>query len=536
MVTNTSNSPTKVSYTGGIRDLEKKVVVDGKSINPIKRFDNPVDAYNDIYHDIHLKLNGGSSWVKPETTLEGYISRFAPKEDKNDPKSYTQQMIKRLNEDLKTAGSKTIVSNTSTLGDIKSKLIAAGVDPDHAFTKAHLKTEDPKVLRDLNKESSSTLQSANTQAITPVENKPVKESPKLEVKKQEVKKQEVVVPKKNIVPKVPILVKKVEELKSDSPKEKSTSSELTELLNSDISMTQKVNTITNGIKKNYIQEPIARLESWYDENFGDNKVVYPDAAVSRAKMKATLEKMKIDKDKAYAARKEKETDNYFKALPAIEPENQYNLDKLTFGYRNKRDTKEANTKGVVLQTINRIVDDVKKLKDFQLNQQLIALDKTTGKMSFPKSVNELPKNSEFTTANKFVVTDFDATQKTKDVKNGTGTWFPTLITKDGKKLQYTVGASKNDNERNEGLYGGKLLVISEDGKHKQLFFGSVAKLQKDFYNFKEKTNSNEVTIIQLDQGSYNRVVTPTNNKMTQKDWENYDAKNNVGGHAFYITN
>lgn len=151
MVTNTSNSPTKVSYTGGIRDLEKKVVVDGKSINPIKRFDNPVDAYNDIYHDIHLKLNGGSSWVKPETTLEGYISRFAPKEDKNDPKSYTQQMIKRLNEDLKTAGSKTIVFNTSTLGDIKSKLIAAGVDPDHAFTKAHLKTEDPKVLRDLKK-------------------------------------------------------------------------------------------------------------------------------------------------------------------------------------------------------------------------------------------------------------------------------------------------------------------------------------------------------------------------------------------------
>ena len=149
MVANTSNSPTKVSYTGGIRDLEKKVVVDGKSINPIKRFDNPVDAYNDIYHDIHLKLNGGSSWVKPETTLEGYISRFAPKEDKNDPKSYTQQMIKRLNEDLKTAGSKTIVSNTSTLGDIKSKLIAAGIDPEHAFTKAHLKTEDPKVLEAL---------------------------------------------------------------------------------------------------------------------------------------------------------------------------------------------------------------------------------------------------------------------------------------------------------------------------------------------------------------------------------------------------
>ena len=94
----------------------------------------------------------------------------------------------------------------------------------------------------------------------------------------------------------------------------------------------------------------------------------------------------------------------------------------------------------------------------------------------------------------------------------------------------------SDNNRNEGLYGGKMLLISEDGKHKQLFFGSVAKLQKDFYTFKQKTNSNEVSLIQLDQGSYNRIVTPSNGKMTKKDWQDYDAKNVSGGHAFYITN
>jgi hypothetical protein len=33
---NTSNSPNKVKYTGGIRDLTKTVVVNGKKINPIK--------------------------------------------------------------------------------------------------------------------------------------------------------------------------------------------------------------------------------------------------------------------------------------------------------------------------------------------------------------------------------------------------------------------------------------------------------------------------------------------------------------------
>jgi hypothetical protein len=308
------------------------------------------------------------------------------------------------------------------------------------------------------------------------------------------------------------------------------------LLASDIPLGQKVNTITNGIAKNLIQEPIANIESWYDENFGKDESKYPDASVSKIKMQAAIERIKAAKDKTYALKKKMEVDNYFNKLPAMEAENQYNLDKLTFNNRNKRDTKEVNTKGVILQTINPIVDNVSKLKDFQLNQQLIALDKTTGKMSFPKSTKELPKNSVFTTANKFVVADFDANQKTKDEKNGTGTWFPTLLTKDGKKVPYTVGASKDDNERNQGLYGGKMLIISEDGKHKQLFFGSVGKLQKDFYTFKQKTNSNEVTIIQLDQGSYNRVVTPANNKMTQKDWESYDAKNTSGGHAFYITN
>lgn len=176
MDTDTSNSPKKVTYTGGVRDLKT-------SGNPIKRFDNPVDAYNDLYEDIHKKFNGGSSWVKPELTLADYISKFAPKEDKNDPKSYTQQMINRLNTDLKSAGSSTVISNDSKLGDIKSKLIEAGIDPEHAFTKAHLQTEDPKVLKDLNIEPSSTLQSVSTPAtstnqnniITPkVENKSLK--------------------------------------------------------------------------------------------------------------------------------------------------------------------------------------------------------------------------------------------------------------------------------------------------------------------------------------------------------------------------
>ena len=142
MVANTSNSP-KVKYTGGVRDLKTKG-------NPIKRFDNPLDAYNDLYQDIHNKFNGNSSWVKPETTLAGYISKFAPKEDNNDPVSYTQNMVKRLNAKLKSAGSNTVLTKDSTLGLIKDSLLKVKIDPEHAITEAHLMTEDPKVLKALN--------------------------------------------------------------------------------------------------------------------------------------------------------------------------------------------------------------------------------------------------------------------------------------------------------------------------------------------------------------------------------------------------
>jgi hypothetical protein len=142
LVTNTSNSP-QVKYTSGVRDLQTKG-------NPIKRFDDPLDAYNDLYQDIHAKFNGKSSWVKPEITLGGYISKFAPKEDNNNPTSYTQSMAKRLNDKLKSAGSNTIITKDSTLGSIKEALLKVKIDPEHAITEAHLMTEDPKVLKALN--------------------------------------------------------------------------------------------------------------------------------------------------------------------------------------------------------------------------------------------------------------------------------------------------------------------------------------------------------------------------------------------------
>lgn len=537
MATNASISPRGITYTGGVRDLKAQG-------NPIKRFDTPKAAYNDLYNDIHKKLNGGSSWVKPSTSLENYISKFAPAEDNNDPKSYTNSMTNRINAELKSSGSKSVITKDTSLGSIKKVLIDAKLNPEHVLTKAHLATEDPKVLRDLNKTITNNLQPVNTKTITPVKN--VVDTPLNENLKVNVKKQEVVVAKN------PVLVKKLDEAKPSVNNEQSTSSELKELLNSDLSFEQKAKTVINGIKKNMILEPLAKgesfidettfnIESWVDKNFGTK--IHPDPIIASKKRADLINRIKIaqaQKAELMAKEsqlvKEKKVDDYYKTVPAISNWDQYDLNKLKFGSRNKKDNNEVNTKGVILQMINPIVDSVDKLQPFQLNQQLIVLNKDTGEISFPSSTKDIPKNSVFSTANKFVVSDFNANEKTKDVKNGTGTYFPTLVKSNGEKMQFTVGASMNDNTRNEGLYGGKMLLISKDGKRKQLFVGSVEKLQRDFYKFKEKTNSSEVTVVQLDQGSYNKIEIPQSGKMTKHDWENYDSKNVSGGHGFYITN
>lgn len=550
MVTNTSNSPKEVKYTGGIRDLTKTVIVNGKKINPIKKFDNPVDAYNDLYNDLHQKLNGKSSWVKPETTLATYISKFAPEEDNNDPKSYTAHMVKYFNGVI---GDNSI-TNGNTLGDIKNKLLQAGLDPEHEFTKAHLGVEDPKTLKALELKKQQTTQS---QEVPPKKVEQTYTPPvKITQAKKEVTKEttyadlgEATASSKPLiyttnynknkintekapkeVIKKPALVTKIE----NNNTQPSTTSELTELISSDIPTSQKIQTIASGISKNLIKEPIAKIESLYDEYFTD-KAEYPDAAVSKLRIEAAIQKIKMATDKTFAITKNKETREYFEKLPASSYNDRYDLNKLSFNYRNRNDNKEVVSKGVILQTINPIQTDKTKLKYNPETQQLIVLNKDTEKMEFPKTKEELGKNVAFTTANKYVVTDFDGTTKVKDKEFGTGTYFPVLKTEEGKSIPYLVGASFNDNTRDEGIYGGKLLVISEDGKYKQLFVGSVDKLQKDFYTFKKNTNSNKLTVVQLDEGSYNKPNL-LNKKMSKQDWQNYDAQNVAGGHAFYITN
>ena len=117
--TQQSTAVNKGSYTSGIRSEGGK--------GPVKRFNNPKDAYNDSYNDVHAKLNGKSSWVTPDTTVDEYIHRYAPKEYNNDPESYAQHAIGYFN---KLLGNNSINLN-SELGDIKDLLISKGFEVNY---------------------------------------------------------------------------------------------------------------------------------------------------------------------------------------------------------------------------------------------------------------------------------------------------------------------------------------------------------------------------------------------------------------------
>ena len=126
------------SFTSGVRS--------NKGTGPVKRFPTAKEAYNDSYNDIWSKFNGKSSWVIPEMSLSTYVSKYAPKEDNNDPKSYSNHMVNYFNKQL----GQNLITKDSTLSDLKNKLSEAGLDPEHTITKAHLAIEDPKVLKELN--------------------------------------------------------------------------------------------------------------------------------------------------------------------------------------------------------------------------------------------------------------------------------------------------------------------------------------------------------------------------------------------------
>jgi hypothetical protein len=312
------------------------------------------------------------------------------------------------------------------------------------------------------------------------------------------------------------------------------------------SVEDKIQIATNGITKKGL-ETKAKVETAVDDFIDNLKYDVGMNELHKAKMPSPQDLEKIRKEVTTRVleekrkkrveeqiKNEKEATKYIDLKPAEIKQQAYNIKKLKFDARNRGDYKDTNTSGMVIQTLNKITNK----PSFQKGRQVIALNKNTGELEFPESEKDIKKdgNYVFTTQNKWEnIKDFDINDKKYDNANGTGTFFPHLIDSKNKKYTYQVGAKKDDNSQYGGLYGGKMLIISENKKHQMLFVGSVAKLKNDFDEFKKNTHSSTVTIVMLDQGAFNKPHTPPNNYMSKKDWKTYDNQNVLGGHGFYIT-
>lgn len=320
--------------------------------------------------------------------------------------------------------------------------------------------------------------------------------------------------------------------------------EISNFLNASVS--DKAEIIKNGLSKKS-QEVKAKLETNIDALVDNLMYDIGKKSLHYANMPTTKDIENIKKEATTRVRKkqaakraeiklknQKEADSFINNLPTEKPNEVYNLKKLSFGARNRYEYPETNSSGVVVQTLNPIIKGKPK---FTKGRQTIVLNNKTGKLEFPNSEKDLSKDGDYsyTIQNKWEnIKDFDIFDKEYDNKNGTGTFFPKLIDSKNKKHIYQVGAKQNDNSLYQGLYGGKMLLISEDGRNQMLYVGSIQTLKKHFDEFKDKTHSNTVSVVQLDQGSFNKPHIPKNNKMSKADWKSYENHNVSGGHAFYI--
>lgn len=107
---------------------------------------------------------------------------------------------------------------------------------------------------------------------------------------------------------------------------------------------------------------------------------------------------------------------------------------------------------------------------------------------------------------------------------------PTLSTDKGKT---DIGVeTKDDTSKYGDVSGGKLLLTDENGNYR-IISGSVDRLKEEFNKTKKDFGANKLTVIQLDNGTFNRGYNPVNGSTSKKDLVNYDTQNNKGGHFMY---
>ena len=223
------------------------------------------------------------------------------------------------------------------------------------------------------------------------------------------------------------------------------------------------------------------------------------------------------------------------------------LNQTQFGFRNRDEYQEIETEGGVVTSFNPFVS--KKLllqeEDFPANSTFIGLN-TKGQFK-TGTIDDFASNDIISRAYTNVVDDFvlnsDGGLKLEK-RNSDNPNNPVPVvnviekTKDGKTIKKEGSLNVLTKNLKGGvnqygpIQGGRVVLIGEDNS-KILVSGSVQNIYEAFKEIKERTGK-PVTIVTLDNGSYNMGLATKDNKLTSEDLKAYDKQNRSGGNFLYI--
>lgn len=554
--TQQSTAVNKGSYTSGIRSEKGK--------GPVKRFNNPKDAYNDSYKDVHDKLNGKSSWVTPDTTVDEYIHRYAPKEDNNDPESYAQHAIGYFN---KLLGNNSINLN-SELGDIKDLLISKGFDPEHEFTRMHLRMEDPSVLEDLGKTVTAKPEPKTPQIFAPKTQPQLNPNPTFtaspfatpKVTQTKPQPQEPVDSRFRVLPEVlpkieqpktvtetkdpnfvekvwtylfesDVPIKETNKIKEAADGNPTEDEEFVASNDSNVALTPKATPKLSNIRK-VAEDPKIKQRKIEDENFTKN--------IGYSKVND-----KVYKGKSY---KNLNLGSYSKMIVDMS-------DGITVAYQPRNSKKDKRTEvnnavaisdylydfdftdNVFDVQANNQIENLKyrwKSKDYT-NQPFVQVREDLGNGKYKvkiKAVKDLTQsdfdNNRIYRQSYAKLSDFDITADQKKIK--LKTYKNAFVNqgipfRDPNNQEHTLRVSggkgnhsryQNISELNQfGPYlGGTVTIVSEDGKIVKKVSGSLKDVLETAFYIKKQTGSKEVYFLQSDAGSMNIKADANNGKIT----------------------
>jgi hypothetical protein len=549
----------KGSYTSGIRSERGK--------GPVKRFDNPKDAYNDSYNDVHAKLNGKSSWVTPDTTVDQYIHRYAPKEDNNNPESYAQHAIGYFN---KLLGNNSINLN-SELGDIKDLLISKGFDPEHEFTKMHLRMEDPSVLADLGKTPQAkpeTKVQSRPQVMAPKKQPTVNPNPTFtaspyatpQTVQTQPKVEEPVDSRFKVLPDVlPKIERQPEKVVTETKDPSFLEKAWTYMFESDVPIeeTKKVKEAADGnptedeeFVRN-VNEPLLPKRS---TPLTSIRKVAEDPKIKQRKLEddnftKNIGYSKVN-DKVYKGKSYKNLDlgSYSKMIVDMS-------DGITVAYQPRNGKKDNRTEvnnaiaisdylydfdftdNVFDVQANNQIENLKyrwKSKDYK-EQPFVQVRENLGNGKFKvkiKAVKDLTQsdfdNNKVYRQSYAKLSDFDITSDQKKIK--LKTYKNAFVNqgipfRDPNNQEHTLRISggkgnhskyQNISELNQfGPYlGGTVTIVSEDGKTVKKVSGSLKDVLETAFYIKKQTGSKEIYFLQSDAGSMNIKADANNGKIT----------------------